>query len=29
MEAITNFLKSTGFYMLGENPLYLVMIAIS
>lgn len=29
MEAITNFLKSTGFYMLGENPLYLVMIAIA
>ena len=29
MEAITNFLKSTGFYMLGENPLYLVMIAVA
>ena len=24
MDAIVNFLKSTGFYLLGENPLYLV-----
>ena len=29
MDAIVNFLKSTGFYLLGENPLYLVMIAIA
>ena len=29
MEAITNFLNSTGFAQLGENPLQLVMIAVS
>lgn len=29
MEAITKFLESTGFYMLMDNPLQLVMIAIS
>ena len=29
MEAITNFLNSTGFAKLGENPLQLVMIAVS
>ena len=29
MDAIVNFRKSTGFYLLGENPLYLVMIAIA
>ena len=29
MEAITNFLNSTGFAKLGENPLQLVMLAVS
>ena len=29
MEAISNFLNSTGFAQVGENPLQLVMIAIS
>ena len=29
MEAITNFLNSTGFAQLGENPLQLVMLAVS
>lgn len=29
MDAITKFLESTGFYMLAENPLQLVMLAVS
>ena len=29
MEAITNFLNSTGFAKLGENPLQLIMLAVS
>ena len=29
MEAIVNFLKSTGFSMIADNPLCLVMILIS
>ena len=29
MEAITNFLNSTGFAMVRENPLQLVMLAVS
>ena len=29
MDAIMNFLQSTGFALIGENPLSLVMIAIS
>jgi sodium ion-translocating decarboxylase beta subunit len=29
MEAIMNFLESTGFSMIGQNPLCLVMLAIS
>ena len=29
MEAITNFLNSTGFAQLGENPLQLAMLAVS
>ena len=29
MDGIISFLKQTGFYMIGENPLQLVMIAVA
>ena len=29
MDAIVKFLESTGFYLIGENPLQLVMLAVS
>ena len=29
MEAIMNFLQSTGFAIIGENPLNLVMIVVA
>ena len=29
MDAIVKFLESTGFYLVGENPLQLVMLAVS
>ncbi len=29
MEAIMNFLQSTGFALIGENPLNLVMIVVA
>ena len=29
MDAIMKFLESTGFYLVGENPLQLVMLAVS
>ena len=29
MEAIVKFLESTGFYLVGQNPLQLVMLAVS
>ena len=29
MDAIMKFLESTGFYLIGENPLQLVMLAVS
>ena len=29
MDAIINFLEQTGFYLVQENPLTLVMLAVS
>ena len=28
MDTLVNFLQSTGFYLLGENPKVLIMLAI-